>query len=757
MGEEGKGNSREKTHPDNDRVEQTKKALNAARSNLKSAVFDTVHSPAAETTSPIKKNIGVWGKVSPHNNATGQSLKTIMLDEEAMAISNPRHHLGKRLNSVTQASSASTKSDTLLSYLPSSFKDTPIPLPPDEEDKLLKIALERSLNDLHFDPTQLPYPGTAQNKSRAFSQSMSALGSSISDLDFARRIQAESETTETFIESPHGTHSERKVRPPLHTGFSERSLASIHSLDQALSGGSSHSARGDGRQQRQQPDLGASISSVGSFNVQELHHSASSFGQRTPTTNSKLSIRTKRTPQRISPQMPQHKLSLAEPVAAAPNLSDSQQEIETADLSPEDEAAIRKALEDTGDGEDTDTPPQNPSATPDEVSPEDLVAIQAAMHDGAATTSPTNEKLSAEDSAAIQAVLREMEQEEQSERERREAQEEAERQSIQLALQLMQEDSSSRQSFRPQGTTSQGNVRTMTRAEYQADQVAHRVGAFQSSSPPRQRHPLEEEEEEEMTRATSSGFRLNANTPQDWSRRDQNTVVGPNNEIRTKHDTTLQGRANAERLGLNVHDDEEDVVVGNKAYNSFMSSIKKKTKKGVSTHGTGRAGSDADGTTGGALDNAARIQVGSLINMGIFEKLNGVVKEGKEAIIFHADEGPESGGYDVAVKVFKRIQEFKGRGDYVTGDPRYAGVNFNNISHCDQLTMWAEKEHRNLIRADRAGVPVPRPLITKGNVLCMRFIGSNAYPAPQLREVNIRRGSKVWLNLYNQIIHAMGR
>jgi RIO kinase 1 len=139
----------------------------------------------------------------------------------------------------------------------------------------------------------------------------------------------------------------------------------------------------------------------------------------------------------------------------------------------------------------------------------------------------------------------------------------------------------------------------------------------------------------------------------------------------------------------------------------------------------------------------------------LIEKCNGVVKEGKEAIIYHANQGAESGGFDVAVKVFKRIQEFRSRGDYVDGDPRYARSSFRNAGSREQLSLWAEKEMRNLIRANRAGVPVPTPLLAKENIIFMRFLGTDGWPAPQLREVNLRRGSKRWMTLYTQVIEAM--
>jgi serine/threonine-protein kinase RIO1 len=181
----------------------------------------------------------------------------------------------------------------------------------------------------------------------------------------------------------------------------------------------------------------------------------------------------------------------------------------------------------------------------------------------------------------------------------------------------------------------------------------------------------------------------------------------------------------------------------------------KNTNKGVASKGTGRAGSDTDATKGGVMDPVVRQHISRAINDKIIEKCNGAIKEGKEAIIFHAEKGAESGGFDVAIKVFKKITEFRNRGYYVDGDPRFAKTNFSNRSKKDQLELWTEKEYRNLIRASRAGVPVPIPLFHKDNILFMRFLGDNGWPSPQLRELELNHGSRRWNTLFSQIMEAV--
>ena len=341
-----------------------------------------------------------------------------------------------------------------------------------------------------------------------------------------------------------------------------------------------------------------------------------------------------------------------------------------------------------------------------------------------------------------------------------EADEDEARKSFQLALQLQSEEA---QMFTAQRTmrlrqNPQGNIRVVPRQLPSDDNVvaaqAAQVGAVRSYSPPVTRHPLDDSMDDLDVDMAEPGYRINSSRPsRNWNRvRDH--LVGPNNEVRTKHDAELQAQTNARRLGL---DDDDEGFIGNTAFNSFKQSMQRQTVKGVAAHGTGRATSDADKTKSGAMDTRVRMLITRAINNRLIEKCNGTVSEGKEAVIYHADEGAEGGGYDVAIKVFKRIQEFKGRGSYVDGDPRFDDEKFKNANSREQLEIWAEKEYRNLLRANRSGVPVPTPLIQKENVVFMRFLGEDGWASPQLKDLNIRKGSDKWTTLYSQIMVAVRR
>jgi hypothetical protein len=396
------------------------------------------------------------------------------------------------------------------------------------------------------------------------------------------------------------------------------------------------------------------------------------------------------------------------------------------------------------------------------LSQEELIDIQNALQGDPSSDNIQNfssnagmnnaSHVSEEDYESIERAIQEAETNEEIARALLAADAEEERKSLALALQMQQEENEyqrllQRESNYGASRQTQGNVRTITGQELQIQELTRKMNASHIGT-----DNYNDEGDSDCLELAAAGFRMNTSAAQQWTRRDQNTIVGPNQETRTKHDIDLHAQANAHRLGLEVDD---SLCIGNQAYNSFLQSMKG-MKKGVAIKGTGRAGSDADATKGKSLDSKVRSHIMLAINNSIIEKCNGVIKEGKEAIVYHADKGTESDGFDVAIKVFKRISEFKGRGDYVDGDPRYRS-SFRDAGSRQQLEIWAEKEFRNLIRAYRAGVPVPRPLLCKENVLFMRFLGFEGWPAPQLRELSLKRGSSRWTTLYEQVIEALRR
>lgn len=72
---------------------------------------------------------------------------------------------------------------------------------------------------------------------------------------------------------------------------------------------------------------------------------------------------------------------------------------------------------------------------------------------------------------------------------------------------------------------------------------------------------------------------------------------------------------------------------------------------------------------------------------------------------------------------------------------RYGNMRFGKQSRQKMFAIWAKKEHRNLLRLYRAGVPCPEPLKQREHTLVLSFIGKDHWPAPQLREIDLSKGN----------------
>lgn len=182
--------------------------------------------------------------------------------------------------------------------------------------------------------------------------------------------------------------------------------------------------------------------------------------------------------------------------------------------------------------------------------------------------------------------------------------------------------------------------------------------------------------------------------------------------------------------------------------------------KGLESAGHGRAGGREGGRTNdGGLDESVRRIFQKAVNAGVCDEVHGCVKEGKEGLVFYARRGEGGGEAHLAVKVFKRIQDFKNRGAYVDGDPRFFKKKFSEYDRHAQVGVWANKEFRNLHRSFLAGVCCPRPVSCKDNVLFMNFLGLDGWPAPTLKEVadsNLQKKKKMQ-GYYVEVLVALKR
>lgn len=68
-------------------------------------------------------------------------------------------------------------------------------------------------------------------------------------------------------------------------------------------------------------------------------------------------------------------------------------------------------------------------------------------------------------------------------------------------------------------------------------------------------------------------------------------------------------------------------------------------------------------------------------------------------------------------------------------------MRFNKQSRQKMFAIWAKKEHRNLLRLHRAGIPCPEPIKQREHTLVLSFIGKDHWPAPQLREIDLSKAN----------------
>ena len=122
------------------------------------------------------------------------------------------------------------------------------------------------------------------------------------------------------------------------------------------------------------------------------------------------------------------------------------------------------------------------------------------------------------------------------------------------------------------------------------------------------------------------------------------------------------------------------------------------------------------------MDARTKLILFKLIKKEIIEEVSGCISTGKEANVYHA---VNASGKEFAVKIYKTsILIFKDRDRYVTGEFRFRR-GYSKHNPRKMVTMWAEKEFRNLNRMKTIGILVPQPIAVKGHVLVMEFLGKD--------------------------------
>ncbi|XP_068196095.1 serine/threonine-protein kinase RIO1 [Antennarius striatus] len=150
------------------------------------------------------------------------------------------------------------------------------------------------------------------------------------------------------------------------------------------------------------------------------------------------------------------------------------------------------------------------------------------------------------------------------------------------------------------------------------------------------------------------------------------------------------------------------------------------------------------------LDPRTRMILFKMLSRGVICEINGCISTGKEANVYHAGTAT---GNERAVKIYKTsVLLFKDRDKYVSGEFRFRH-GYCKGNPRKMVRTWAEKEMRNLIRLQTAGIPSPAPVLLKSHVLLMSFIGKDHIPAPLLKNAVLSEGRA--RELYLQVIQNM--
>ena len=132
------------------------------------------------------------------------------------------------------------------------------------------------------------------------------------------------------------------------------------------------------------------------------------------------------------------------------------------------------------------------------------------------------------------------------------------------------------------------------------------------------------------------------------------------------------------------------------------------------------------------LDKPTILEMYGLLKSHIVSYINGIVKSGKESVLFWAvDENKK----DLALKVYLvTTSNFKKRAPYLIGDPRFSRIKKGTKN---LVYLWAQKEFKNLTQCYEKGISVVKPIHVSKNILVLEFIGKNGIPSKTLVESQV--------------------
>ena len=146
------------------------------------------------------------------------------------------------------------------------------------------------------------------------------------------------------------------------------------------------------------------------------------------------------------------------------------------------------------------------------------------------------------------------------------------------------------------------------------------------------------------------------------------------------------------------------------------------------------------------FDRHALLTLGKLMNDGVIDIIDFPISTGKEGNVFR---GTAPDGSFIAVKIYRiSTNTFKHLSEYIIGDPRFKSI---HKTRRDILFAWTQKEFKNLERLEKNGVPAPRPITYKNNILVMSYIGDETSTAPLLKDIKIENPKELFETLISYV------
>ena len=132
-------------------------------------------------------------------------------------------------------------------------------------------------------------------------------------------------------------------------------------------------------------------------------------------------------------------------------------------------------------------------------------------------------------------------------------------------------------------------------------------------------------------------------------------------------------------------------------------------------------------TEHGVFDTFTKRNLFEMQGKKLFDEIIGPLEVGKESNVFVAKKGKKK----LIIKIY-RVQnaDFKRMFTYIKQDPRY---DFLKNKRREIIFAWTQREYKNLLRAKKGKVRVPKALYWKYNIILEEFIGDEE-AAPPLKD-----------------------